>query len=206
MCPQPAVDPGIPLTQRPAQRWDEQMTSWRPRDHAEPPPVVVPDDRSSISTRIGLAHLTGKPAVTLDILSVLLKELTAMDTMLDLDIDALEDHLTELRSLLKDGLLSASIWARATGLSLVDYQPSHVSIALFNQLTDEIHATLSGSGFPGLKRYYYVDLQDDQSVLILCHDDDLLEGLILDSKRTNLGILLSVAVPKALKAIQASRQ
>lgn len=205
----PVIDPVAPLAHRPAQRRDEQLASWRPRGHVDAAPVIVLDERPSIPRQQhtnDLANLTGKTAVTLDILSALLKELTNMDTMLDLDIEALDTHLAEIRGLLKDGLLSASIWARETGLSLVDYQPSHVSIALFNRLTDEIHSTLSGAGFPGLRRYYYIDLEDNQSVLILCHGNDLMEGLIMDSKRTNLGILLSVAVPKALKAVESARQ
>ena len=203
---QPVIAP-LALAPRSGRRLDEHVASWRPRG-SEPVPSVIhlePTRTPSIESD-HLHHLTGKTAVTLDILSVLLKELTTMDTMLDLDIDALDTHLAEIRALLKDGLLSASIWARETGLSLVDYQPSHVSIALFNRLTDEIHSTLSGANFPSLRRYYYIDLQDGQSVLILCHGTDLMEGLIMDSKKTNLGILLSVAVPKALNAVAAARQ
>jgi hypothetical protein len=45
------------------------------------------------------------------VLRRLLKELIMLDTMLDIDIDALDAHIEEMKSILKDGLLGLSLWS-----------------------------------------------------------------------------------------------
>ena len=128
-----------------------------------------------------------------------------LDTMLDIDIDALDAHIEEMKAIRKEGLLGLSLWSTETGLSMAGYNTPDEATALFNQLSGEIHGTLSGAGFPGLRRYYMLALEDNRSVVVLKHGADLLECLVLDSTKTNLGILLSVAVPKALAAVAAAR-
>lgn len=128
-----------------------------------------------------------------------------LDAILDLDIDALEQHAAGVTKLLRGGLLGLAIWSTDTGLSLVGFDTPDEAIALFNMLTAEIDGTLSGSGFPGLNRYYMLSLKDNRNVLILRHGDDLMEAWTLDATKTNLGILFSVAVPKAMQEVAVAR-
>ncbi|MCC7152343.1 MAG: hypothetical protein IT501_10080 [Rubrivivax sp.] len=125
--------------------------------------------------------------------------------MLNVDIAKLEQVVTDLRALLKDGLLATDIWDRATGLSLAGYNAQPAAVALFNQLTDEISGTLGGAGFPALARFYMLDLDGDNAVVILRHGDDLLQGTLLNSKKANMGILFSIAIPKALDGVGKAR-
>lgn len=125
--------------------------------------------------------------------------------MLNVDIAKLEQVVTDLRALLKDGLLATDIWDRATGLSLAGYNAQPAAVALFNQLTDEISGTLGGAGFPSLARFYMLDLDGNNAVVILRHGDDLLQGTLLNSKKANMGILFSIAIPKALDGVGKAR-
>ena len=120
--------------------------------------------------------------------------------MLNVDIAKLEKCVDDLRALLKEGLLTADIWDRETGLSLAGYN-AQPAAALFNQVTGDIANTLEGSGFPKLGRFYLLDLQDDHSVLILQPRPELLYGMLLSSKKVNMGVLFSLAIPRALDAV-----
>ena len=66
-------------------------------------------------------------------------------------------------------------------------------------------STLSDSGFPGLKRYYLLDMEGDHMVMMIRHGDDLLQGILMNSLKVNLGILLSIALPKMLASVEKSR-
>lgn len=125
--------------------------------------------------------------------------------MLDIDVAALEKTVSEAKDVLKDGLIAADIWDRETGLSLAGHNPQPEAVALFNQLTNELSATLAGSGFPALNRYYMLDLEGDNTVVVQKHRDDLLSGMLLDATRVNLGILVSVVLPRMSKGIEGAR-
>lgn len=124
---------------------------------------------------------------------------------MNLDIDALEESWTEKLKLLKTGLLAGDIWDRSTGLGLSGHNSNPAATALFNQLTTELDETLSGSGFPGLNKYYLLNLEDEKMAVIIRHQDDLLEGWLLDPKQINMGILFSVAIPKAIAIVNVAR-
>lgn len=125
--------------------------------------------------------------------------------MLDIDVAALEQTVTEIKGLLKDGLIATDIWDRETGLSLAGHNPQPEAVALFNQLTNDLSSTLAGSNFPALNRYYLLDLDGGNTVVCQRHRDDLMSGMLLDAAKVNLGILVSVAIPKYTAGIEAAR-
>lgn len=67
--------------------------------------------------------------------------------MTDINIPALEDSMNGLRGILKDALVSADVWQRGTGLSLVSHNSNPVAVALFNEVTRTLLEI--DSRFPG---------------------------------------------------------
>ncbi|MEY4754553.1 MAG: hypothetical protein RJA44_2228 [Pseudomonadota bacterium] len=125
---------------------------------------------------------------------------------LNLDIAALEAATDKLRELLKDGLLATDIWDRETGLSLAGFNAQPAAVALFTQVTNDLANALQASGFPGLNRYYLLDLDGASTVLIVRHGDDLLQGMLLNNKKANLGLLIAVALPQMLDVVAKARR
>ena len=125
--------------------------------------------------------------------------------MINIDIAQLEKHIEDLRGLLKDGLLAAEVWDRETALSLAGYNPNPQGVALFTRLTEDIEGVLKESNFSTMGRYYMVDLSGNQMLVVMQHGRDLLEGIVLDTKKANLGIVLSMAIPKSIDAIAKAR-
>lgn len=125
--------------------------------------------------------------------------------MIDLKLDVLEAGMETTRTALRGGVLSINIWDKTTGLSLLDWQGNPTAVALLSQMTIELEDTLSGANFPGLKDYYYIDLKDSKSLVVIDHGDNMMQGWLLDSAKTNPGVLLGLAIPKALANFDAAR-
>lgn len=124
---------------------------------------------------------------------------------MNVDIAKLEATVEELKGVLKDGLMAVDIWDRQMGLSLAAFNAQPAAVALFTQVTNDLAGALSTAGFPGLNRYYLLDLDGDSSVLIVRFGTDLLAGLLLNNKKANLGLLLAVALPRMLDSVAKAR-
>lgn len=124
---------------------------------------------------------------------------------MNIDVQKLNAAMEEVKSTLKDGLLSAEIWDREAGLSFVSYNPQPIAVALFSEVTKMLKSTLDDSGFPGLKRYYLLDMENDHMAMVILHGNDILQGLLMNSKKINLGILMAVLLPKTLESIEKAR-
>ncbi len=122
-----------------------------------------------------------------------------------IDTKVLELAVQDLRNILRDGLVATDIWNRGDGLSLAGFNQQPVAVALFTRMTDELESSLSDSSFPTLARYYLLDMAGNHTAVVINHGD-LLQGLLVDNKRANLGILISVAIPRMLEAVARAKQ
>ncbi len=120
------------------------------------------------------------------------------------DISGLTKAIDNAKSTLKDALLAMDIWDSATGLSLADHNGQPAATALFNHITGDVVAILRDSGYPTLNQYYLLDLEQAQTVLINVHTDTLLSGMLLDTSKTSLGVLVGVIIPRLHSDVAAS--
>ena len=121
-----------------------------------------------------------------------------------IDTKVLDLAVTDLRNVLRDGLIATDIWERTAGLSLAGYNQQPVAVALFTRITTELESSLTVSTFPPLARYYLLDMEGNHTVAVVNHGP-LLQGILVDNKRANLGILISVAIPRMLESVARSR-
>ncbi len=121
-----------------------------------------------------------------------------------IDTKLLDLAVQDLRSVLRDGLVATDIWERTDGLSLAGYNQQPVAVALFTRITLELETSLADSNFPPLARYYLLDMEGNHTVVVVNHGT-LLQGMLVDNKRANLGIVISVAIPRMIEAIAKAR-
>ena len=110
---------------------------------------------------------------------------------------------TTLNSLKEDlgaGLLATDIFAAADGQSIAGINSEAKASALFNEVMDYLGKVLKGSGFPPLNRYFYLDLVDNKAVLVLSYGK-YRHGILLDSQKVKMGLLLNVYVPQLLEEL-----
>jgi len=121
-----------------------------------------------------------------------------------IDTKLLDVAVQDLRNVLRDGLIATDIWDRTDGLSLAGFNAQPVAVALFTRITTELESSMADSNFPPLARYYLIDLAGNHTAAVLNHGS-LLQGMLVDNKRANLGILISVAIPRMIDAIARAR-
>ncbi len=121
-----------------------------------------------------------------------------------IDTKLLDLAVQDLRNILRDGLIATDIWDRAAGLSLAGHNQQPVAVALFTRITNELDSSLADSNFPPLSRFYLLDMEGNHTVAMVNHGT-LLQGMLVDNKRANLGILISVAIPRMLEAVARAK-
>ena len=120
-----------------------------------------------------------------------------------MNIEKLEAVIADSKAVLKDGLIAVDIFERKNGLSLAGLNSQPVAVALFTQVMEYLESTLQESAFPPLDKYFLMDLKDGHLIAVINHGD-LLQGMMVNS-RVNLGVLLSVVIPKAIKGVADAR-
>jgi hypothetical protein len=123
---------------------------------------------------------------------------------MNIDNKAIELAVQDLKNVLRDGLVATDIWDRASGLSIAGFNQQPVAVALFTRITTEMESSLTDSQFPGLGRYYLIDMEGNHTVVVVNHGE-LLQGMLVDNKRANLGLLISVAIPRMLDAVTKAK-
>jgi hypothetical protein len=120
------------------------------------------------------------------------------------DTKVLDLAVQDLRNILRDGLIATDVWERTAGLSLAGFNQQPVAVALFTRMTIDLETSLTDSNFPPLSRYFLIDMEGNHTVAVINHGP-LLQGILVDNKRANLGILISVAIPRMLESVARSR-
>jgi hypothetical protein len=121
-----------------------------------------------------------------------------------IDTKLLDSAVQDLRNVLRDGLVATDIWDRTDGLSLAGHNNQPVAVALFTRITNELEGALTDSNFPPLNRYYLLDMESNHTAVVINHGP-LLQGMLVDNKRANLGILISVAIPRMIEIVAKAR-
>jgi len=119
----------------------------------------------------------------------------------NMNVQKLNQAVEIMKKDLGEGLLATDIWMVADGVSIAAYNPQPKATALFNQLTTYLADTLEDSGFPGLGKYYILDLVDNNMVIILPMGE-YRWGMMVNSLKIQLGLLLNIVIPKIIDAFE----
>ncbi len=106
-----------------------------------------------------------------------------------------------LKEDLGEGLVATDVFTTADGQSLAGINSNPKACALFNEITKYLHKSLKGSGFPGLGGYYMVHLENNMAVVVISKGE-IQNGMLVDLSKTTMGLLLNVALPKAIESVE----
>lgn len=118
-----------------------------------------------------------------------------------MDVKKLNEAIDILKGTLGEALIATDIWTAADGQPLAGFNPQPKAAALFNQLTSTIDKALKGSGFPELGRYFILDLVGGKMAIAIPLGD-YEWGMLIDSEKAPLGLLLNVVIPQAIDAFE----
>ncbi len=101
-----------------------------------------------------------------------------------------------------NGLLSADIWDKTTGLSMANYNSNTKATVLFDKIVKGFEGSLIDLGFPGINKYIMTDIDDTTVLLIIKLDDRYFASIIFDKTLTSLGVVFSLVIPNTIKSFR----
>lgn len=116
----------------------------------------------------------------------------------------IQDSVNRVVSQFGPGLIATDIWG-TDGLAIAGHNQQPAAVAVFQELGQGIRSTLARSGFPSLRNYYLLDMEDNKLVLILMVGE-LTWGMLLDSSKVNLGLIFSVGVQEGLQNLHEAQK
>ena len=118
-----------------------------------------------------------------------------------MNVSKLNKSIETLKENLGGALLATDIWGSADMQSIAGWNTQPAATALFGQIILTTNQALKGSGFPMLGKYVIFDLVDGK-LIVLIPMGEYAWGMLVDGKKTQLGLLLNVALPKAIAAFE----
>lgn len=118
-----------------------------------------------------------------------------------MNVKKLKEAVNVLNESLDGALMATDIWGSGTGTAIAGYNQNPQATALFDKVTDYMRKALKGAGFPDIKDYYLLEMENNAMVVVLQFKEQGFQwGILVDSKKVNLGMLLNISVPAARKA------
>ncbi|MCX6555920.1 MAG: response regulator [Candidatus Aminicenantes bacterium] len=118
-----------------------------------------------------------------------------------MNVSKLNKSIEILKENLGGALLAADIFGTADMQSVTGFNSNPAACALFGQIITSTNRALKESGFPILGKYCLFDLVDAKMV-VLIPMGDFIWGMLIDGKKAQLGLLLNIALPKAIAAFE----
>jgi len=112
-----------------------------------------------------------------------------------------DEMIQQIRVDLDGALLATALW-RDPDAPLASFSPPPDAVQRFDRFTNDLQDLLKDTGFPPLGGYYILALERDRMVVVLVAGD-VRWGMLIDTRRTTLGVLLSVALPGAQAELDA---
>lgn len=119
----------------------------------------------------------------------------------NMNVSKLNKSIEILKESLGGALLAADIFGTADMQSVTGFNSNPAACALFGQIITSTNRALKDSGFPVLGKYCLFDLVDAKMV-VLIPMGDFIWGMLIDGKKAQLGLLLNIALPKAIAAFE----
>lgn len=123
---------------------------------------------------------------------------------MNINVERLQKLIGDMREALP-GLMVIDFWIAETGESIAAHNAQPGASGLLNRLTNDLNQAFSSSGIPTINRYFLLDLQGDAASMVILHGDDLRQGLGLDTRYTNIGTMLALGLPMALRGVEEAR-
>jgi YesN/AraC family two-component response regulator len=119
----------------------------------------------------------------------------------DMNISKLNKSIEILKESLGGALLATDIFGTVDMQSVTGFNSNPAACALFGQIITSTNQALKESGFPTLGKYCLFDLVDAKMV-VLIPMGEFIWGMLIDSKKAQLGLLLNIALPKSIAAFE----
>ncbi|NJK45381.1 MAG: hypothetical protein HC933_14925 [Pleurocapsa sp. SU_196_0] len=121
-----------------------------------------------------------------------------------MNADIISDAIAQIRTMIGEGLISTGMTG-PEGLVIVGYNYDEGSSGFSIMLTNFVRNALTTSGFAPLGRFHMGRLANNALGIIFV-EHDYCWSMTLDLNKVNLGIIMNIVVPRALKAMDVATE
>ncbi len=118
-----------------------------------------------------------------------------------IDNQKISNLIDRLKDELGDALIAAQIWSLNEGEVFIGYNQQPEVSELFSQITLYLNEALSTAEFPQLGKYYVLNLEG-KKISVTIPQGEYFCGMLIDSKKTPLGLLLKVVLPGLIASFE----
>jgi len=118
-----------------------------------------------------------------------------------MNIPKLNKAIESLKESLGAALLTSDIFSTDDATSIAGWNSNPTACAVFSQFTAMVNRSLIDAKFPEIGRYYLLDLVDKKMVVVIPMGD-FQWSMLIDGTKAQLGLLLNLAIPKAISAFE----
>lgn len=120
-----------------------------------------------------------------------------------MNVQKLKESMEVLRENMGPGLIASDIYGAKDGQAILamDNKPQPVADALFSKIISMLDSALKDAKFPSLGKWVVIDMEGDKAGIVLPLGD-YQWGMLVDYNKSQLGLALNVAIPKAIQAFK----
>ena len=116
-----------------------------------------------------------------------------------MNVGKLNTAIEVLKSNLGESLLSTAIAMNVDGQAIAGFNSGPKFAAFIVKAINLINDATKIGGLPQIGKYATFDLQEDR-VLVVLPLGEYIWGILLDSSKTQMGLLLNIEIPAAIDA------
>lgn len=113
-----------------------------------------------------------------------------------MNVSKLNDAIENLKNNAGNGLAAMDIWSKADGIPIAGHNCQPQAAALCNRIYSQLVAAMKGANFPSDIADYSIRISDGKMIIVgLIADTDYMYGMLMDTKLTQLGMIINVLAP-----------
>jgi len=104
-----------------------------------------------------------------------------------------------LKETLGKAVVATDVWEKGSRRSLAGHNPQETATKMFDDLFNYMEKSLHESQFPSLNRYFLIELEKDNAVIVV-NFGTIIQGALINLSIANMGKVVSIAVPRLFRA------
>ena len=119
-----------------------------------------------------------------------------------MNVPKINEAIENVKSNAGNGLVAMDIWSKGDGIPITGHNSQPQAAALCNKIYSQLVAAMKGANFPSDVSDYTIRVADGKMILVgLIADTDYMYGMLMDTKLTQLGLIINVIAPTFIREV-----
>lgn len=119
-----------------------------------------------------------------------------------MNVSRVNEAIENVRNNAGNGLVAMDIWSKGDGIPIAGHNSQPQAAALCNRIYSQLVAAMKGASFPSDISDYTIRVGDGKMIIVgTIADTDYLYGMLMDTKVTQLGMILNVIAPTFIREV-----